>query len=399
MRPDRAVRDFNEGKARGAAALDALAGVDYLDDRHSINEVPKFPLIRASDLTAESIQIEWLIENIIEQGSLNLLFGEPGAGKSLFALEWAFCIAAGILWNGYRTLQTDVVIVAGEGFAGLARRLKALEAKYKIKAPDRLYVTKRPADFLDPVNIKWLADTIQATCPNPGLVIIDTLHRNMNGDENSSQDIAKFINNIDLYLKPLGAAALIVHHSGHGSKERSRGSSSIRAAMDGEFSAIKSESGVTLTCCKSKDFEAVEPLNFKIKPIDLDWLDSDGEPLTSVYLEYSGLATPTAKRRKLSARDDAILTSLTEAIREHGVNPTQEIKDKFAGFSSLMGSVQHIVHIDHWREKAYKTITVDCTDAENKRDALKKAFARCRNKLFNDNLIVLHGDYAWRVFD
>jgi len=94
-----------------------------------------FPLVSASTMTDKPIKIEWLVENILEQCSLNLLFGEPGAGKSLFALDWAFCMAAGLGWHDCRTMQTDVVIIAGEGFAGMARRLKALEAKYQRKAP------------------------------------------------------------------------------------------------------------------------------------------------------------------------------------------------------------------------------------------------------------------------
>jgi len=93
-----------------------------------------FPLVSASTMTDKPVQIEWLVENIIEQGSLNLLFGEPGSGKSLFALDWGFCMTAGIDWHDYRTKQTDVVIIAGEGFAGMQRRLKALEGKLHILA-------------------------------------------------------------------------------------------------------------------------------------------------------------------------------------------------------------------------------------------------------------------------
>ncbi len=167
-----------------------------------------FPFISAREMTLKPIRINWLLDGFIERESLNLLFGEPGAGKSLFALDWAFCIAAGIDWHGYSTKQADVVIVAGEGYAGLSRRVKALEQKYNRLAPDSLYISKRPAQLMDKDNVQWVADTIKAMCSNPGLIIIDTLHRNIEGDENSSQDIAKFISNLDNYLKPLGAAVL-----------------------------------------------------------------------------------------------------------------------------------------------------------------------------------------------
>ena len=238
--------------------------------------IARFPLVSASTMTEEPAQIEWLVENFLEQGSLNLLFGEPASGKSLFALEWGFCIAAGLDWNGYRTQQTKVVIIAGEGHSGMQRRLKALEHKYKMSSPESLFISKTPAQLLDEENARFVARSIDALCSNAGLIIIDTLHRNMDGDENSSKDIAVFIKHIDHFLKPLGAAVLVVHHSGHGNKDRSRGSSAIRASMDAEFSAKKAKEVITLTCHKAKDFEEAEPLNFTLKPIELEWLTSDG---------------------------------------------------------------------------------------------------------------------------
>jgi RecA-family ATPase len=369
-----------------------------LEQKKTIGQIEKkvktFPLVSASTMTDKPVQIEWLVENILEQGSLNLLFGEPASGKSLFALDWGFCMAANMSWHDYRTKQTDVVIIAGEGFAGMQRRLKALEGKYNMKSPAGLYISQRPAQLLDEENAVLVANSIKEICPNPGLVIIDTLHRNMDGDENSSQDIGKFINNLDMYMKPLGAAILVVHHSGHGNKDRSRGSSSIRAAMDGEFSATKKDKSITLTCHKAKDFEALNPLQFTLKPTELGWLDSDGEPMTSVYLEYGGAAT-TDKKNKLSAKEEAILTSLDTAIKEHGIEPTEEIKLKFSEFDSPTGKMQKIVNINYWREKAYSSMVVTGANPEN---AKRVAFKRCSDKLLNQGLIVECDNYAWRVF-
>ncbi|WP_333601524.1 hypothetical protein [Flavobacterium sp.] len=195
-------------------------------------------------------------------------------------------------------------------------------------------------------------------------------------------------------MKPLGAAILVVHHSGHGNKDRSRGSSSIRAAMDGEFSATKKDKSITLTCHKAKDFEELNPLQFTLKPTELEWLDSDDKPMTSVYLEYGGVAT-TDKKNKLTAKDEAILTSLDAAIVEHGIEPTAEIKLKFGEFDSPAGKMQRVVNIDYWREKAYPSIVVTGNNPEN---AKRVAFNRCSDKLLNQGLIVKCDNYAWRVF-
>jgi hypothetical protein len=368
--------------------------VDSNQGHTSTREKPLFPLISAPRLTEKPVPIVWLVQNIIERGSLNLLFGEPGAGKSLFALDWAFCMASGINWHGHKTQQTDVVIIAGEGFAGMARRLKALEAKYGRPAPAGLYISERPAQLLDPNNAQWVADSIAAMCPNPGLVIIDTLHRNMDGDENSSQDIGKFINNLDNFLKPLGAAVLVIHHSGHGQKDRSRGSSSIRAAMDGEFSATKEGGAIVLTCHKAKDFEAFKPLQFTLTPTKLDWCDEDRKPLTSVYLEKGEeIDRKTNKRKKLSANEMALLTSLGWAMDEHGVSPSAEIRELFGGLDGPLNENKKIVHSDHWKELAYKAL------GDSSPEAKRKAFDRGWKSLVNAGIIVNYDDYFWRIWD
>ena len=353
---------------------------------------PLFPLVPASEMTDKPIQINWLVKNILEQGSINLLFGEPAAGKSLFALDWAFCIASGIDWEINRTKQTDVVIIAGEGFSGMQRRLKALEIKYQRKAPERLFISKRPAQMLDSENVEWVADTIKSTCPNAGLIIIDTLHRNMDGDENSSQDIGKFVNNLDMFFKPLGAAVLVVHHSGHSEKQRSRGSSSIKGAMDGEFCVSKNGEGVTFACIKAKDFVAGNDMQFTINQVDLGWFDDEEQPMTSVFLNYMGDAIPKQKTAKLSPREELILTSLGCAIDKHGIEPNEEIKAIFKDdFDSFLGT-QKVILINDWRPSAYKSINADASTEDAKRVALN----RCRTKLLKLGYVVEYDGFIWR---
>lgn len=346
----------------------------------------------ASVLTEKPVKIQWIVENFIEAGSTNLLYGEPGAGKSLVALDWGFCVAAGLEWHGQRTKSTGVFYVAGEGYSGIGRRLKALESKYRIKAPANMFISKQSAQLLDPVNAQWVANSIKSMYPTPGLVIIDTLHRNMDGDENSSQDIGRFVSNLDNFMKPLGAAVLIVHHSGHGDKQRSRGSSSIRAAMDGEFSTTKIDGGIVLSCQKAKDFESFKPIGFILKTTPLEgWFNDDGEPMTSVCLEYSVTAAPIFKQKKLSTGDQTILASLEEAIATHGIEPTAAIKAKYPGFDLPVGEMKKIVAIKYWSATAYKS-----NELKDKKDNTRRqAFFRARENLFNQGYTIEHDDHVW----
>jgi len=116
--------------------------------------------------------------------------------------------------------------------------------------------------------------------------------------------------------------------------------------------------------------------------------------ITSLVLEHQVGAMPV-ERRKLSARDKAILISLDDALEVHGVEPRAEIKAKFCGFDSLEDEVQKIVLIEHWRPMAYKSINVD----SNTDDARRMALNRCRTRLLDQRLTAEYDGYIWRVFE
>jgi len=89
-----------------------------------------FKLISHSDLMAKEFKTNWLIRDFIEFGNLGLIFGNSASGKSLLVQDMSFCIAAGLDFKGQDTKKGKVVYIAGEGFAGLQKRFKALESHY-----------------------------------------------------------------------------------------------------------------------------------------------------------------------------------------------------------------------------------------------------------------------------
>jgi hypothetical protein len=347
-----------------------------------------FKLIPASELTLKPKLISWTIKNLIEAESLCQIYGPPASGKSLFALDMAFCMAAGLDWEGKPTQRAGAIIIAGEGHAGYARRLKALEVKYGITAPANLLLSGQSAQLNDKSSCDDVVKAIQESGINPGLIVIDTLNRNFSGEENSSRDIAALISNLDHFFKPLKATVALIHHSGHTESGRSRGSSAIRAAMDAEYSVSKDENNISLSCTKAKDFEPPQPMEFALKQVCLNWLDEDMKPLTSVYLECNVGAVQQPKKVKLNARERQILDSLTDALNEHGIEPTDEIKAKFSGFGT--GTFAKVVEADKWRELAFKVIPDDCKQP-------RVTFKRARDKFFSENIIAEYDGYIWRI--
>jgi archaellum biogenesis ATPase FlaH len=372
---------------------------DEIDFDEPDEEVrPVFKLIPATELTAQPASIRYLIDGYVPEQSLIEIFGPPGHGKSFVSMDMAFCIAGGIDWHGLETQQGPVVYIAGEGFSGIGQRVRALEIKHGIPAKN-FYVSTQPASLTDEENAAWVAEAVRRY--KPVLIVIDTLSRNFGGgDENSTRDMNAFVSNLDTHIKG-NAAVLIVHHTGLVEKSRARGSSVLHGAMDAEYSITKDDRLITFANTKMKESEPPPSLMFEMTVQDLNWTNEAGDPIKSIVLEKTDW-TPTKvadSKWHLSARDDAILTSLNEAIAAHGVEPTAAIKVKFAGFCSMTGEHQKVVHIDHWRGLAYQAITIDSANNDSsKSEAKKKAFKRCRDKLFNSGLTVEYGDYAWRIF-
>ena len=275
--------------------------------------------ITIEDMMAAIKKPDWLIKGILERGSMNLLFGESGAGKSLFAMDWAFCAATGRDWHGHKIKEElKTLIIMGEGLRGASVRFKALSQKYG-EAPKNIRLSRRSINLLDNKEADEIIKIVTELDFIPDIIIIDTLHRNMVGDENSSEDMALYFKSIELLARRLDAAIVTVHHSGHGDKGRSRGSSSIKAAMDAEFCVTKNGDGITFSCTKSKDFGFGTDMSFIIKEVELEgdvFYDADDDKqITSVYLEYQGVAK---KDKEITLNQQKAIDSLVSALEVNG---------------------------------------------------------------------------------
>ena len=350
--------------------------VAFLSDEYQERTTGLF--ISVGEMMASVKKPDWLIKGLIERGSSNLLFGESGAGKSLFALDWAFCIGNGINWHGHKVKQQEqVVYIAGEGHRGLTLRMQALSQKYD-QSPENIFFSQRSVNLLDEKEALAITKIIEDMEIVPAVVFIDTLHRNMVGDENKSDDMAKFFKCIELLIEKLGCAIVLVHHSGHGDKTRARGSSAIKAAMDAEFCISKEGMSSVMTCTKSKDFEGGSDVRFGIKQVDLNgeiFYDEDDEKqVTSVYLEYIGAAE---KDIELKGNDKIVYDCIEIALSERG---------ETGNGRTILGSDEVVVNIEVLKAYVFEFLT-DKNRWRKMEGALKS--------LQKQSLIMQDGNYIW----
>jgi hypothetical protein len=337
--------------------------------------------ITIEDMMASIKKPNWLIKGILERGSMNLLFGESGAGKSLFAMDWAFCAATGRNWHGHKIKEElKTLIIMGEGLRGASMRFKALSQKYG-EPPKNIRLSRRSINLLDSKEADEILKIVAELDFKPDIIIIDTLHRNMVGDENSSEDMALYFKSIELLARRLDAAIVTVHHSGHADKGRSRGSSSIKAAMDAEFCVTKNGDGITFSCTKSKDFGFGTDMSFIIKEVELEgdvFYDADDDKqITSVYLEYQGVAK---KEKELTKNQQKTIDALVESLEAHGKKDC--VMDE-------KGIYHTTVTFNEW----YMFVKDVFKGADN----VSKDFARCRESLLKQKLIGNNGDFWWYV--
>lgn len=271
---------------------------------------------------------DWLIEDFVEANALAEVFGAPESGKSLLAIDWGLSVAAGIAWRGHKTKQGAVVYIAGEGQNGLARRFGAwgIDNDVDIKALP-FYRSEQAAAFYDihsAIGVeRAINQIVQQDKVQPRLIIIDTLARNFGGgNENSTEDMNLFVAHIDKHLRDrFNATVLLVHHTGHGSAERGRGSSALKAAVDTEYSMVKNDADIiNLTCTKMKDAAHPLPKSFKILAVDLNINDEKGNPANGPVLIETSYSPPTAKTSTLGKNQKLGLGSLSillEEMQEH----------------------------------------------------------------------------------
>lgn len=333
-----------------------------------------FHFLPASSLCSEPKPTSWLVKPFIDAGSFVDLFGDSGSMKSFLALDLGLCVAANISWHGHAVRQTGPVFcIMGEGFAGVNRRIKAWANHHETDLQEiPFFVSDRPAQFLDKQSAGEVIQSVDDLCRthgNPALVIVDTLNRNFGpGDENSTADMTRFISTIDGALRSrYQCAVLIIHHSGLAAAERARGASALRAALDWEYRLQKNTDGTrTLTCTKAKDHAEPPTISFMPETITLEgWVDpDDGEVMTSCVLRR--VEGVSATKRPLSGAKKVAFDALASVGDEH-------------------------VHIDTWRDAAYRA----GISATSSMDAKRKAFKRAVSELRDSELVDVNGNYWW----
>lgn len=233
-------------------------------------------------------QQRWLIDQIIPVDAFGVIYGPSGAYKSFCAMDMSACIASAMNWHGNDVDEPGHVLYIGaEGASGLHLRKKAWEIRHQRPLSNLAILGMAVTINSDDHNaLIGLCDELVQEIDQPiRLIVIDTLARSFQGEENSATDMGDFVNACDHIREVTGATILVVHHSGKDAEKGARGSSALRAACDFEFKVTSPGKKLTrLSCTKAKDSDPFDDINFKLNVVEIGVRDRKGKPLTSLIL-------------------------------------------------------------------------------------------------------------------
>ena len=245
-------------------------------------------LIPADDFAGQPSPIRWIVKRWIQRGALHMLHGPSGGGKTFVVLDMILSAAAGLPeWFGHRVTACPVVYLAGEGHHGLRARIAGWRQHHSVDHLDA-WVSRAGDDLNTPGGLARVQDAIRALPVAPAIIVVDTLHRFLAGDENSAQDAKTMLDACAVLQSEFDAAVILVHHTGVSdeAQHRARGSSAWRGALDIEVSIIPGtdERPIEIVQRKSKDAELIKSAFARLHTVTLPWLDEDGENVTTAVL-------------------------------------------------------------------------------------------------------------------
>ena len=245
-------------------------GAGAQDDEPPDTE-PKFvKLLLTRDALKQLPKPDPLIDNLLDQGTVALLYGRWGTCKTFIAIDWAACVATSRAWQGRTTGQRRVLYVAAEGAFGISTRVDAWEAGWRTQIGDGdLQILPRPVNLTNAADVSELAALIR--WGGYGFVILDTLARCMVGaDENSAKDCGLVVDALTRLREhtPGGrGVVLAVHHTGKDGKTF-RGSSVFEAGADTVYAVTADGGVITLDREKRKDGPQLDRHELRLELIE-----------------------------------------------------------------------------------------------------------------------------------
>lgn len=204
--------------------------------------------------------VSYLVDKVLPLGGYGLIYGRRGSGKTFDALDLALSITTGRHYHGLAThaAGSTVAYIMSEGAAGLKKRINAWKQARLVTTIPGFHALPSSVPLNDPIALAELCLAIDSLPSAPSLLIIDTLARSASGlDENSSQDMTRYIGIVDSLRERYGCAVIPIHHAGWNAGHE-RGSTVIGDAADWIMKVSRDDQNI-VSCATEKVKDDEQP--------------------------------------------------------------------------------------------------------------------------------------------
>ncbi len=256
----------------------------------------RFKAMRYADLKALPA-LKYTLDKLIPLNSLFVLFGNENAGKTFWALSLGLACACDLDFYGVPARRGKVIHVIGEG----SRKAFSYRVDAWIKMTSIEYDI--PETELEArIGLNWEVLAVPVTINSPkevaeflranaeqgqrGLIILDTLMRNFEGNINEQVDVMAFVKGCDIIRRKTGATVLVLHHPGLKEVNRPAGSRSLAGACDGLARLFESKGRRIFKLIKLRDGDVNKsPLFYELESVDVEMdFENGAEDITSAYM-------------------------------------------------------------------------------------------------------------------
>jgi hypothetical protein len=331
--------DFREAEIR-------TAGAD-LDDDLAVIAAGYTPVDWAAAWKAQPEDVEWLIEPILESGTLNALFAKTATGKSLIALEWSLRLV--------REGRTVVYVDDESRIADVVDRLQAMGAEPGELGRLLLYsFAGLPPLDTPPGGAHLLALAVTAGAE---LVVLDTTTRFIKGAENDSDTWLQLYRCSLVPLKSRGITVLRLDHPGKDESRGQRGSSAKDGDVDTIWRMVTVVKGLKYKLVREKSRsghgEADElAVDRKYIPVRHEWTCPDRSRENSVVGQVCGQLDklgipPSAGRDRCRTALNEVGVAISNALLSDVVRQRRFAPDSYGTAGQLGDAADNCPHPPH----------------------------------------------------
>lgn len=233
-----------------------------------IAQEQKLNLLSLRELMSKKFKdAEWVIEKLIPSSGITAISGAPISYKTWIILEIAIKVAKNeILFDNFPVSQTGILIIDEEsGERLLQKRMKKLCKDFELPI---YFLSLKSFKVFPEENIRKIIKTSKKN--KIKLVILDSLIRIHDKDENSANEMAKVFSALRK-LNSKGIAVIFTHHNRKQSmfrgriSENMRGSSDILASVDSHLAVERNDNQITINHTKSRYEKEVPPFKLEVK--------------------------------------------------------------------------------------------------------------------------------------